>query len=89
MVEDFSEMIEKSARGSLVLMLGQMASTLINALGVIYVARLLGSSNYGLISIALIPVNVAMLLINNGVAAAMTKFIAEDRHLWVERMYPA
>ncbi|TFH15973.1 hypothetical protein E4H04_07410 [Candidatus Bathyarchaeota archaeon] len=89
MVEDFSEMIEKSARGSLVLMLGQMASTLINALGVIYVARLLGSSNYGLISIALIPVNVAMLLINNGVAAAMTKFIAEDRHLMGGKNVPS
>jgi O-antigen/teichoic acid export membrane protein len=81
MGEDFSEMIEKSARGSLVLMLGQMASTLISAIGVIIIARLLGSTSYGLISIAIIPVNVALLLINNGVTEALINLIAEDRHL--------
>ena len=80
MKENFSEMIEDSAKGSLTLLLGRMASTLISTVGVIIVARILGSTSYGLISIALIPINVAGLLINNGVPIALTNFIAEDRY---------
>ena len=73
-------MVQESAKGSLFLMLGQMASTLINAFGVIIVARILGSASYGLINIAIIPINLSLLLINNGVSTAVTNFIASDRH---------
>lgn len=80
MLEDFSEMLEKSARGSMILMLGQMASTIISALGVIIVARILGSVNYGVLNVAIIPVNIALLFVNNGVSIALTNLIAEDRY---------
>jgi O-antigen/teichoic acid export membrane protein len=74
-------MIENSAKGSLILILGQMTSNIISALGVIIVARILGSVNYGALNVAIIPVNLALLLVNNGVTTALTNLIAEDRHL--------
>jgi stage V sporulation protein B len=73
-------MIEDSAKGGLILMLGQITSNLINALGVIIIARILGSSSYGLISIANIPIRFSLLFIRNGVSNALINFIAEDRH---------
>lgn len=72
-------MIEASAKGSMILMLGQMVSTLISALGAIVVARILGSTDYGLLSIAIIPVNLAMILVNNGVTNGVINFVARDR----------
>ena len=38
----------------MILMLGQMISTIISALGVMIVARILGSVNYGVLNIAII-----------------------------------
>jgi O-antigen/teichoic acid export membrane protein len=81
MEKRFSDMIEETARGGLVLILGQVSATLISALGVIIVARIIGSTSYGLLSIAVIPVQIFLMLIKNGVANAVTNFIAEDRHL--------
>ena len=81
MPDEFSKMIENSAKGSLILILGQMTSNIISALGVIIVARILGSVNYGALNVAIIPVNLALLLVNNGVTTALTNLIAEDRHL--------
>jgi O-antigen/teichoic acid export membrane protein len=73
-------MIQVSAKGSLILVLGQMGSTLISAIGTILIARILGSTFFGVISIAQIPVNIFLLLLNNGVSSAMIKYLAENRH---------
>jgi O-antigen/teichoic acid export membrane protein len=73
-------MIQVSAKGSLILVLGQMGSTLISAIGTILIARILGSTYFGVISIAYIPVNIALLLLNNGIGSAIIKYLAENRY---------
>jgi O-antigen/teichoic acid export membrane protein len=77
--EHFSTMIHETAKGSAILIIGQMASTAIGALGAILVARLLGSTSYGLIAIASIPVNIALMAINNGIRPAIINHIVENR----------
>jgi O-antigen/teichoic acid export membrane protein len=72
-------MIQETAKGSAILIIGQMASTAISALGSILVARLLGSTSYGLITIANIPVNIAMMSLNNGIRPALINHIVENR----------
>ena len=77
---DLSKMLQRSARGSLILIVGQLVSTLITALGTIIVARFLGSAKFGIISIANIPISMALLFVNNGVSQALMKFLAQYRH---------
>ena len=47
LVEGLNEAVRGSARGSLLLMVGQVASTLVSALTVMAVARLLGPGQLG------------------------------------------
>jgi stage V sporulation protein B len=72
-------MVHRSARGSLILILGQIISTVIAAVGSILVARFLGSTSYGEVTLAIIPVNIANLFRNIGVSAALVKYIAQYR----------
>jgi O-antigen/teichoic acid export membrane protein len=81
MEKRFSSMIQDSAKGSLILIVGQMISTAISAIGAIIVARILGSTSFGLIAIATIPVNITLLLIHNGVSSALINYMVEDRHI--------
>ena len=76
----FSAMIQDSAKGSVILIIGQMASTLVSAIGAILIARILGSTSYGVISIANIPVSISMMLINNGVSNAIINYLVVARH---------
>jgi O-antigen/teichoic acid export membrane protein len=73
-------MVEKSAEGSLILIIGQMCSTLVSALGSILVARILGSTSYGIISIAQIPINLFSMLIQNGLGSATINYLIQNRH---------
>ena len=75
----FSTMIQDAAKGSAILIIGQMASTAISALGAILVARLLGSTSFGVIAIATIPVNIALMTLNNGIRPAIINHIVENR----------
>ena len=61
-------------------MMGQVASTLIVALGMIYVSRVLGSTTFGIVSIAQAPIGVAYLLINVGTDQALTKYLSQFRY---------
>jgi O-antigen/teichoic acid export membrane protein len=79
MDKHFSTMIQDTAKGSAILIIGQMASTAISALGSIIVARLLGSTSYGLIAIATIPINIALMSLNNGIRPAIINHIVENR----------
>lgn len=72
-------MVRRSARGSLILIFGQIISTVVAAVGSILVARFLGSTSYGEVTIAIIPVNIANLFRNIGVSAALVKYIAQYR----------
>ena len=80
--EHFSTMIQDTAKGSAILIIGQMASTTISAIGAIFVARLLGSISYGVIAIAYIPVDIAMMTLGNGIRPAIINHIVEnhDKH---------
>lgn len=73
-------MLQRSARGSLILMSAQMLSTLISAVGTILVARFLGDTSYGMIFKALVPVNIAMLFRDVGVSSAITRYTSQLRH---------
>ncbi len=61
------------------LLVGQIVSTLISSLGVIFVARFLGSVDYGEVALVMIPVNVVILFQGIGVDQAMTRFLAKYR----------
>lgn len=74
-----SEAVRGSARGSLVLMVGQAASTVVQALGVILIARFLGAVEFGVVSVAYIPVSLAMTMLDVGVSSAIIKYISQYR----------
>ncbi|MCX5658018.1 MAG: oligosaccharide flippase family protein [Candidatus Omnitrophica bacterium] len=79
MSEDLSSVVKGSARGSLFLMAGQVVGTVVSAVTVILVARMLGSELYGRIAIAMIPVSLALLLQNLGVSTALMRFSSRFR----------
>ena len=58
---------------------GQIIQTLISAFTVILVARIIGSEANGLFTIAMIPVNLALLLQDVGVSTALTLYSARFR----------
>ena len=72
-----AEMAKVSARGGFHLFWGLAASTIISALGVILVARLLSPSEYGIVTIALAAPNLIMIFRDWGVNAAMIKYVAQ------------
>ena len=60
-------------------MIGQVSSTLITAIAIIIVARFLGSTNYGQITIAMVPISIAGLFIDLGINGALIKYLAQYR----------
>ena len=78
--QNFGDLLKNSARGSLILLVGQVTSTIILAVGILFVARVLGSSEFGLFNIALAPVTIATLFQNLGIQQALVKFLAQYRH---------
>ena len=70
----------QSAKGSLILVIGQVISTVISALGMIYVSRVLGSTNFGIVSIAQVPIGFAYILMNLGTDQALIKYIAQYKY---------
>ena len=76
---DVTEAVRGSARGSLILLAGQAASTVVQALGIILIARFLGAVDFGVVSVAYIPVSLAMNLLDVGVNSALVKFISQYR----------
>jgi stage V sporulation protein B len=73
-------MVRGSARGSLVLMIGQIIATIINAVTVIWIARVLGSTSYGEYTIAFIPVSISLLFQDLGMNSSITRFVSLYRH---------
>jgi len=72
-------MARVSARGGFNLFWGLAASSIIRALGVIIVARLLSPSEYGVVAIALMAPNLIGIFRDWGVNSAMIKFTAQYR----------
>lgn len=71
-------MAQTTAKGSIHLLWGLLASTIISAVGTIFIARLLGPENYGLYTIAIS----APILFSNfrdwGITTAIIKFSAQN-----------
>ena len=84
LVEGFNETVRGSARGSLLLMMGQIVSTIVSALTIIVVARLLGPEKYGVVTVVMVPIGLALLVQDLGMNTALTRFVAlwrsEGRH---------
>ncbi|MCW3995861.1 MAG: flippase [Candidatus Bathyarchaeota archaeon] len=66
-----------SAKGSFHLLWGIVVSTLISAIGTIYIARLLGADNYGLYAIAVTAPNLFANFRDWGINTAMVKYSAQ------------
>jgi PST family polysaccharide transporter len=79
LVEGLDEAVKESARGSLLLMVGQVVSTLVSALTIMIVARLLGPENYGVVTVVMVPIGLALLIQDLGVNSALTRFTAHLR----------
>jgi O-antigen/teichoic acid export membrane protein len=60
-------------------MLGQVSSTILTAVSLVLVARFLGSTSFGQITIAMIPISLASIFTNPGVNSALTKYLAQYR----------
>jgi len=60
-------------------MLGHISSKIITAIAIIFVARFLGSTNYGHVTISYVPISIASLFIDLGVNGALVKYLAQYR----------
>ncbi len=80
MDHDFEDLVKTTTRGSLILLIGQVSSTFILAIGVLLVARFLGPTNFGSFSKAQSVVQIAILVMSLGVQQAMVKYLAQYRH---------
>lgn len=69
----------EAAKGSLHIFAGNTSSTIILAVASITIARLLGPSNYGLYSVALIAPSLMLLFTDFGVNPALVRFTAKLR----------
>jgi len=67
-------MAEKAARGGIFLVAGNASATVILAVGAIIVARLLGSSSYGLYALTLLIPSLLVSLADVGMTYAVVRF---------------
>ena len=72
-----ADMAKVSAAGGFHLLWGLVISTLISAVGTIFIARLLGSDQYGLFTVVLIVPMLISAFRDWGVNAAMVRFTAQ------------
>jgi stage V sporulation protein B len=78
-MEKAFEMGKTSAAGSLQMLVGVAASTIIMAVGAIILGRLLTTDEYGLYGIVLVPSTMINLFRDWGINSAMTRYIASLR----------
>jgi O-antigen/teichoic acid export membrane protein len=72
------DIAKQSARGSVVLFVGNLAATAVAAVASIVVARLLGPSDFGLFSLSLVAPSLLQLFTHFGTRSAVTKYVAEQ-----------
>jgi O-antigen/teichoic acid export membrane protein len=80
MEKNLEDLVKTTTRGSLILLVGQVSSTLILAIGMMLVARFLGPTSFGSLNKAQSVVQIAVLVMNLGVQQAMIKYLAQFRH---------
>ena len=74
-----AEMAKVSAKGSFHLLWGLVISTVISSIATIFIARLLGSDQYGLYGIVLIGPNLIGVFRDWGINSAMIRYTAQYR----------
>ena len=79
MSNDITRVAEESARGGFYLTIGKISSTIISALSVIIIARILGSELYGLYTVSTVFPQLLLLLINPGIDQGIMKYAASLR----------
>jgi O-antigen/teichoic acid export membrane protein len=72
-----AEMAKVSARGGFHYLWGLVTSTVISAVGTIFVGNLLGQTNYGLYTIALVAPNLISTFRDWGISTAMIRYTAQ------------
>ncbi|MCX6648480.1 MAG: flippase [Candidatus Bathyarchaeota archaeon] len=80
MTSNFADLIKNSAKGSLVLVIGQAITTIISALTIIWIARIIGPTNYGEYTVALVPTSLLLLLQDLGINQALMRFCSMYRY---------
>jgi O-antigen/teichoic acid export membrane protein len=70
------DIAKRSVRGSLVLFVGSFSSTLISAVTIFLIARLLGLANYGIYSLALVVPSILQIFLGLGVTSAVIRYSA-------------
>jgi O-antigen/teichoic acid export membrane protein len=76
--------LRQTAHGSLILLLGQVASTAILAVAQIIIANLLGQERLGDYTIVFVPIGIAVLLQDLGISVGLTSHIARYHHRGLE-----
>ncbi len=76
---DIKSFLKKTTRGGITLSIGKIISSLISAIATIFVSRLLGANNYGIVSIACVPYTVALIIMNFGITPGLTRYISNFR----------
>lgn len=79
MSSNASDIAKVSAKGGFNVLWGLVISTVISAVGFIFIARLLGPEAYGLYTIALIAPNMILIFRDWGITYAMIRFTAKYR----------
>lgn len=79
LADGLTDHLQRSAQGSLILVIGQVTSTIITAIAMILVARILGSTSYGQLAIATIPISIASMFTDLGIGSGLVKYIAQYR----------
>ncbi len=70
------DIAKRSVRGSLILFVSNLTATAINAVSVILIARLLGPTDYGVYSLALVIPGILQLFIGFGALPAVVRYAA-------------
>jgi O-antigen/teichoic acid export membrane protein len=83
-LSELSRVADKSARGSLYLFVGNFLSEVINAIGVVLVARILTPEEYGVYNVAFVLPYLFVIFSNWGVGAALTRLLTryQDEGRW-------
>ncbi|MBT3285669.1 oligosaccharide flippase family protein [Candidatus Bathyarchaeota archaeon] len=79
MGENLNDLVNQTTRGSLILLLGQVSSTVVLAIGMLLVANLLGAQSFGQFNLAQSIVSMASLVIGLGIRPSMIKYISQYR----------
>jgi len=79
MGDNLDDLVRQTTRGSLILLLGQVSSTLVLTVGMLLVANLLGAQSFGKFNMAQSIVSIASLVIGLGLRPSMIKYISQYR----------